>query len=182
MTPDSLEYFVRVTDILENLPPVDPGTPAHFLQVPRFELVNVEVTRRQWLFWKRQETIKGLKFLTNMVFWSKVLQRYVVELESVTCDGATTPQIFWSIFPPFGKDEGSDYSPAAGGHDKYCRQAKKDLSPINSVEAALLFREIMQVLGVRTRIWRTMFFFVRWCGPRFKASTRNPKPGKKKNA
>ena len=78
-------------------------------------------------------------------------------------DGASVPRILWRIFPPFGK-----YLEAAVVHDHFCVLGHAGESPINSVRAAKVFKEAMQVCGVGwVRRW-SMYFAVRAGGPRFK--------------
>jgi len=168
MIPDSPEYFDEVQLIRESLPVQSPDTPSFFYEEPRTELVTITVLRG--IFWKREKRIKGIKLLTRMIYWSQDRQEYIIELAGVTCDGASVPQIFWSILPPFGKGDGADYLFAAIGHDKNCRQGRRGISRMSHKEAAALFREMMITEGVRWSISGVMPRAVRWFGPRFKAN------------
>jgi len=167
MIPDSPEYFAAIHSIRESLPKQNPQRKSFFSARPRTELVTIKVTRG--IFWKREKRIKGIKLLTRMIYWSQDRQEYIIELAGVTCDGASVPQIFWSILPPFGKGEGADYLFAAIGHDKNCRQGRRGISRMSHKEAAALFREMMITEGVRWSISVVMPRAVRWFGPRFKA-------------
>lgn len=78
-------------------------------------------------------------------------------------DGASVPRLLWRVFPPFGK-----YLEAAVVHDWFCVLGKRGESPIDSVAAAKVFREAMEVCGVAK--WRrlAMYWAVRIGGPKFK--------------
>ena len=75
-------------------------------------------------------------------------------------DGASVPRFLWSMFPPFGK-----YLEAAIVHDWFCVT-----HAVDSITAAKVFREAMEVCGVGK--WRRtkMYWAVRTFGPRFKRS------------
>ncbi len=72
-------------------------------------------------------------------------------------DGASVPRFMWSIFPPFGK-----YLEAAIVHDWFCVT-----HAVDSITAARVFREAMEVCGVGK--WRRskMYWAVRLGGPKF---------------
>ena len=88
-----------------------------------------------------------------------MMQRVVLVPEGFISDGASVPRCLWSIYPPFGK-----YLEAAVVHDWFCVNHEVD-----SVTAANVFREAMQVCGVN--IWRRnkMYWAVRLGGPKFKS-------------
>ncbi len=96
--------------------------------------------------------------------YSSDMLGYVRVPTGFVSDGASVPQALWSIYPPFGK-----YLEAAVIHDYYCVLGNKGESPIDSVTAAKLFREVMQVCGVSK--WRRtkMYWAVRIGGPKFDA-------------
>jgi len=167
MIPDTPEYFAAIQSIRDALPVQPASKESFFFERPRTELVTITVTRG--IFWKREKRIKGIKLLTRMIYWSQDRQEYIIELSGITCDGASVPQIFWSIFPPFGKGEGAEYLLPAIGHDKNCRQGLRGISRMSHKEAAALFREMMITEGVRWSISGVMPRAVRWFGPRFKA-------------
>lgn len=75
-------------------------------------------------------------------------------------DGASVPRVLWSIYPPFG-----DYLEAAIVHDWYCVN-----KTIDSVTAAKVFREAMEVCGVGAWRRKKMYWAVRLFGPKFKKS------------
>jgi hypothetical protein len=168
MIPDTPEYFAAIQSIRDALPVQPASKESFFFERPRTELVTITVTRG--IFWKREKRIKGIKLLTRMIYWSQDRQEYIIELAGITCDGASVPQIFWSIFPPFGKGEGAEYLFAAIGHDKTCRQGREGIARMNSKDAANLFREMMEAQEVRRSISAVMPRFVKWFGPRFKAA------------
>jgi len=80
-------------------------------------------------------------------------------------DGASVPRFLWNIYPPFGK-----YLEAAVIHDWFCVLGHAGTSPISSQDAAKLFLEIMEVLGVGKWKRTKMYLAVRIFGPRFKSS------------
>lgn len=167
MIADSEQYDVKIQEILNSLEkPVDKSK-SFFVESPKIQLVTITREQRHWFFWKKEKRIKGIKLLSNMVYWSGTLRAYVIELEGVTSDGASVPQIFWSIFPPFGKDADSDYVNAAIGHDKLVRRGEKGISKYDFKKAAKLFKEMMIVLKVKRRIVIVMYNAVRWCGPKY---------------
>lgn len=67
-------------------------------------------------------------------------------------DGASVPQAFWSVFPPFGK-----YLEAAVVHDyiyvSLCEWFTKE-------QADMVFKELLEVLRVSKLKRNTMFHFV----------------------
>ena len=73
-------------------------------------------------------------------------------------DGASVPRFMWAIYPPFGK-----YLEAAIVHDWFCVTHEVD-----SVTAAKVFREAMEVCGVSEWRRNKMYWAVRTLGPRFK--------------
>ena len=172
MTVDSPEYFARIAEIRATLNAPPKGTGSFFAQKPRIELVTVPTVKRHWIFWEKPSTVKGIKLLTDMIYWSAEINDWVIELAGVTADGASVPQFLWSLFPPFGGGQGKDYVYASIGHDKYCRQGHKGISPIDYEQAAGLFREMMRVEHVRKRVWRTMYRTVLWFGPKFRAQSQ----------
>lgn len=80
-------------------------------------------------------------------------------------DGASVPRFLWNIYPPFGK-----YLEAAVIHDWFCVLGHAGTSPISSQDAAKLFLEVMEVLGVGKWKRIKMYLAVRIFGPRFKSS------------
>jgi len=73
------------------------------------------------------------------------------------------PKVFWSAFPPF-----DTYLPAAVLHDILCVQAHDDKCLYTSKEAADIFYEAMRVCGVGRTKARTMYYAVRYFGPKWK--------------
>jgi hypothetical protein len=73
-------------------------------------------------------------------------------------DGASVPRFLWSMFPPFGK-----YLEAAFVHDWFCVT-----HAVDSVTAAKVFREAMEVCGVGKWRRNKMYWAVRLGGPKFK--------------
>lgn len=80
-------------------------------------------------------------------------------------DGASVPKLLWNLYPPFG-----EYLEAAVIHDWFCVLGHAGTSPITSQDAAKLFLEIMEVLGVSKWKRTQMYWAVRLAGPRFNAS------------
>jgi hypothetical protein len=72
-------------------------------------------------------------------------------------DGASVPRAFWRLFPPSGQ-----YTAAAILHDWLC--IKK---PVSSKDAARIFLEAMENLGVPRRVRYPMYWAVRFFGPKF---------------
>jgi hypothetical protein len=74
-------------------------------------------------------------------------------------DGASVPQVFWSVFPPLGK-----YFPAAVLHDYlYSRQSTLHFE-CDREEADFLFLEAMFNLGVPWHTRHTIHMAVRMFG------------------
>jgi hypothetical protein len=80
-------------------------------------------------------------------------------------DGASVPKILWNLYPPFG-----EYLEAAIIHDWFCVLGHAGTSPIGSQDAARLFLEVMEVMGVGKWKRIKMYWAVRIAGPHFKAS------------
>jgi hypothetical protein len=76
-------------------------------------------------------------------------------------DFASVPRLFWRLFPP-----GGPYRAAAVVHDWLCDVRPKACS---HVQAAKVFREAMENLGVGKLTRTAMYNAVRWFGPKFKA-------------
>jgi len=72
-------------------------------------------------------------------------------------DFASVPRIFWAFYPPHGS-----YALAAVVHDYLCVTRTR-----SSVEAARIFREAMEVLGVPWARRQLLYAAVRAFGPRF---------------
>ena len=66
-------------------------------------------------------------------------------------DGASTPRLLWSIFPPAGR-----YAPAAAVHDYFCTTRC-----ISRFLADAIFRDLMMALGVP--LWKR---WLMWAGVR----------------
>ena len=72
--------------------------------------------------------------------------RYIVPAGFVT-DFASVPRLFWPILPPYGK-----YGKAAVLHDYLYRTGA-----VERKEADLIFKEAMEVLGVKR--WKSSILF-----------------------
>lgn len=79
--------------------------------------------------------------------------------KNFTSDFASIPRAFWSIMPPDGQ-----YTAAAIIHDWLCVVRTR-----SSDEAAKIFLEAMEILGVGYTRRYTMYWAVRMGGPHFKA-------------
>ena len=89
---------------------------------------------------------------------SDILGTHVVVPVGFESDGASVPSALHWLYHPFGR-----YLEAAVVHDWFCITHNVD-----SVTAAKVFREAMQVCGVSWWRRNKMFFAVRWFGPQFK--------------
>jgi hypothetical protein len=96
---------------------------------------------------------------TALAYYSDILGRNVIVPERFASDGASVPRFLWAIYPPFG-----EYLEAAVVHDWFCVTHRVD-----SVTAAKVFREAMEVCGVGKWKRNKMYWAVRLGGPRFKA-------------
>lgn len=92
-------------------------------------------------------------------YYSELLKRQIVVPVGFSSDGASIPKALQWLYHPYGK-----YLEAAVVHDFLCVTHNTD-----SITAALIFEEAMEVCGVSK--WRRMkmHFAVRWFGPQFKA-------------
>ena len=131
-----------------------PKQKAEFLHIP--ELSVFQIT-------KKGKFRRAVKLKGYLVFYSEVLGREIVVPEDFVSDGASVPQIFWSLFPPFGK-----YLEAAIVHDWLCVEGKAGRGYCSSSEAHAVFREAMRVQGIGLAKRSTMWTAVRTCGPRWK--------------
>ena len=103
------------------------------------------------------------ELMRDLVYETDVLPSGLVIVPTgYTTDFASVPRAFWRIFPPGGK-----YRAAAVVHDFLCDESPHSC---NSKQAARIFREAMQDLGVKR--WRraAMYRAVRMFGPRFRAA------------
>ena len=100
--------------------------------------------------------IRTVTLLEDLVFYTKAGDSITVP-KGFESDGASVPKVFWSAFPPFGK-----YLKAAIVHDWFCVTHQVD-----SITAAKVFREAMQVCGVPRWKCRCMYLAVRITGPKF---------------
>ena len=167
---EKLNSLTTEAEMLAHLPALPICYPSGFAQRPRIELVAIEVMRRNWRFKKVLRQEKGIKLLTHFIYWSSILQRWVVEVAGTISDGATVPRILWWFYPPFGNDDTRSYLLAAIGHDKYCREGAEGKSPISYKDAAALFGELMgNETLTRVRVFMTRG--VLWFGPKFTAVT-----------
>lgn len=93
-------------------------------------------------------------------YLSTLLGRQVVVPRGFISDGASVPRVLQWMYHPYGR-----YLEAAVVHDFFCVH-----QDIDSVSAAKVFCEAMEVCGVSR--WRRfkMYHAVRWFGPRFAAA------------
>jgi hypothetical protein len=108
---------------------------------------------------------RAVKLKQGLHFYSEVLGREVVVPAEFVSDGASVPQIFWNIFPPFGL-----YLESAIVHDWFCVEGKAGRLDIKSSVAHRVFREAMKAQGVA--VWKrcAMWAAVRTFGPRWRAA------------
>lgn len=176
LEPDSEVYFQKIRELKKLLGTPDKDQPSYYAMVPETQLTWIRIVKKRWfgLLPDKEEYIRGLKLLTPLAFWSQELQMWVIELAGVVSDGASTPQLLWSLFPPLARKKSANYVPAAIGHDKYCRQGKKGMSPINSRKTHALFGTMMSVFDVRKVTRWAMSRAVKYFGPRFEADPCSP--------
>jgi len=98
---------------------------------------------------------------SDLVFYSSKFGRLEIPA-GFRSDGASVPQFFWNVFPPFGR-----YLYAAIVHDYYCAMSKINKSPLSSVEAATLFLEALKCSKVLLPKRIAMYSAVRLFGPKF---------------
>ena len=104
-----------------------------------------------------------LTLTVDLVYQSEHLDRTVTVPYAFKSDGASVPKALWSHYPPFG-----NYLAAAVVHDWFCVLGHSRSSPIDYVDAAKVFREAMEVLGVSKWKRNKMYWAVRLFGPKFK--------------
>lgn len=148
---------------------------AHFIHVPELNFTRFE-QKRSWLiawyfgpFAQRQAVI----LQGDLTYYSAILEDVVVVKGGYRSDGASVPQLFWNLYPPFG-----EYLEAAIVHDHFCDLGAKGKSPISFFKAARLFVEAMEACNriepARERKTRPlqralMFAAVVIGGPKFRA-------------
>lgn len=157
---------------------------AQFLVEPELDFGHLLKKRPAWLAWLFGELAvrQTVRLKGPLVYRSHYLKKWVTINAPYRSDGASVPQVFWNIFPPFG-----DYLLAAIIHDYFCDLGHEDKSPINWLVAARLFLEAMTAchaklanqsikppsLVVKIRRWtrrHAMFLAVICAGPRFRAN------------
>lgn len=97
--------------------------------------------RKGWF--GRTKNIRIVKLNEPLVYYSELLGRDIIVPSGFRSDGASVPQIFWNIYPPFGK-----YLEAAIVHDYFYYLGRQGASWVSKKEADLIFREAMKVLKV----------------------------------
>ena len=104
-----------------------------------------------------------LTLTTDLVYQSEHLDNTVHIPYGFKSDGASVPKALWKHYPPFGH-----YLGAAVVHDWFCVLGHDGNSPIDYIDAAKVFREAMEVLGVPKWKRNKMYWAVRLFGPKFK--------------
>jgi len=111
---------------------------------------------------KVKETTRGkdrVFILTETLRYESDLLGCIVEIpEGFASDGASVPKALWWMYHPFGR-----YLKAAVVHDWFCVTQTIDYK-----EAALVFREAMEVCGVNRWRRQKMYWAVKYFGPKFK--------------
>jgi hypothetical protein len=91
----------------------------------------------------RDKDIRIVRLNKPLVYYSKLLGKDIIVPSGFGSDGASVPQIFWNIYPPFGK-----YLEAAVIHDYFYYLGRHDASWVSKETADLIFKEAMEVLGI----------------------------------
>lgn len=114
--------------------------------------------------------VRTVTLRSSLHYESDLLGKTIAVPKGFISDGASVPQVFWSIYPPFGR-----YLEAAVVHDWYCVQGQMGRSPIDSVQAAKVFLEAMEVC--KTPKWKRlkMYWAVRVFGPKFRGAMGDDK-------
>jgi len=103
------------------------------------------------------------ELLRPLRYFSEEVAKVIEAPQGYRTDFASVPRIFWRIIPPFGR-----YHRAAVIHDYLCELAGS--TGVDSKTAAKIFHEAMLIAGVNRVKASTMYYMVRWFGPRFKAN------------
>lgn len=103
------------------------------------------------------------ELLRVLRYYSKILGKVIEVPKGYRTDFASVPRIFWIIIPPFGR-----YHRAAVIHDYLYELGGS--TGVDSKTAAKVFHEAMVIAGVNRVKAITMYYMVRWFGPRFKAN------------
>lgn len=100
------------------------------------------------------------KLLADLVYEAADGARYVIEA-GFESDGASTPRLLWSLYPPFGEV----YEPATWLHDKLYRDAEQFPGMTRELADALM-EEASMACGFRASGRNAMHFGVRAGGRR----------------
>ena len=136
---------------------------SEFKQIPDMVVIGIKNAKGKF---RRAVELKG-----DLIYYSKLLGREVTVPSTFVSDGASVPQLFWNLYPPFGQ-----YLEAAVVHDYFCVLGHQGESPIDYKTGALIFREAMVVIGVGRWKRNVMYQAVRWFGPKFCAHIPSPAP------
>lgn len=131
-----------------------------FLNIPD---ISVHKILGKSLIFRRPKQRRAVRLKGYLVFYSKVLGREVIVPEGFISDGASVPQLFWNLFPPFGM-----YLESAIVHDYLCVRGHKKEAYCNSIQTHLVFLEAMRAQDIG-RIQRGIMFCAVFCfGPKFR--------------
>lgn len=100
----------------------------------------------------RKKHIRIVRLNKPLVYYSELLGKDIIIPSGFGSDGASVPQIFWNIYPPFGR-----YLEAAVVHDYFYYLGRRDKSWVSKETADLIFEEAMGVLGISKISRRIMY-------------------------
>lgn len=130
-----------------------------FYEIPDMLVHHVE---RRTAITKRKKFRRAVKLEGDLVYYSSIFGGVIKVSKGFVSDGASVPQIFWNMFPPFGK-----YLESAVVHDMLCKAGKNGLPICDSKTAHNIFDEALEVQGIPFLKRKTMAWSVKLLGPRF---------------
>ena len=117
--------------------------------------------------WWRVHTRRSVTLTEDLRFYSRIYNCEIVVPKGLVSDGASVPQIFWKILPPFGK-----YLESAVLHDWLCLEGYARRARFGFFASAVLFFEAMRSQDVALGKCVVMSGAVILFGPRFAAQKR----------
>lgn len=134
---------------------------SHFETKPALKVRHIAQVKKGW-FRDRIKIRQAVILEKELHYYSELLRKWVIVPADYISDGASVPQIFWSLFPPFGV-----YLYAAVVHDYLIELSQSEVSPIDSATAHAVFDEAMEICKTHGLTKWCMDFAVSWFGPKY---------------
>ena len=115
-----------------------------------------------------KNTRKGIRLKAPLIYYSELLDKKILVTSGFCSDGASVPQVFWGIFPPFGK-----YLESAVVHDFFYYLARKNSAIVDKYTADKIFLESMTIQKIPRHRREIMYWAVDKFGYEFEEDKNN---------